>query len=206
MRLPATPALIAVLAGLAAAPLAAAPIDAPSGTYEADVSHTSVTWRVKHLGLSNYTARFVKIASTVQLDAAAPAKSKLSVTIDANSVRTDFSFTDKVDFDKEIGGDARFLNGEKFPEIKFVSTKIVETGPKTAKITGDLTLRGVTKPVTLDAVFNGTTKANPQMGLERIGVSARGTINRSEWGMTFGTQFVSDAVELIVEAEYKRAK
>ncbi len=196
----------ALFASLAAAPLAAAPIDAPSGRYEADLSHTSVTWRVKHLGLSNYTARFAKIASTVELDAANPANSKLSVTIDANSVRTDFPFTDKVDFDKEVGGGERFIYGSKFPEIKFVATNIAVTGAKTAKITGDLTLRGVTKPVTLDAVFNGTTKANPQMGAERIGVSARATINRSDWGMSFGTQFVSDAVELQIEAEYKRAK
>ena len=153
-----------------AAPAFAAPIDAPAGKYEADLAHTSVTWRVKHLGLSNYTARFARIASTVELDPAKPANSKLSVTIDANSVRTDFPFTDKVDFDKEIGGSDHFLNGAKFPEIKFVSTRIVETGPKTATITGDLTLRGVTKSVTLDAVLNGTTKANPQMGAERIGV------------------------------------
>ena len=198
--------VLATLALALAAPLAAASIDAPSGKYEADLSHTSVTWRVKHLGLSNYTARFAKIASTVDLDAANPANSKLLVTIDANSVRTDFPFTDKVDFDKEIGGGGRFLEGSKFPEIRFVSTKIVVTGDKTAKITGDLTLRGVTKPVTLDAVLNGTTKANPQMGAERVGVSARGTINRSDWGMSFGTQFVSDAVELQIEAEYKRAK
>lgn len=189
-----------------AAPLAAAPIDAPSGTYEADLSHTSVTWRVKHLGLSNYTARFAKIASTVQLDSAKPANSTLTVTIDANSVRTDYPFPAKTDFDKEIGGSGKFLDGGKFPEIKFVSTGIVETGAKTAKITGNLTLRGVTKPVTLDAVLNGTAKANPMMGAERIGVSARGTIKRSEFGMTYGTQFVSDDVELIVEAEYKRAK
>ena len=198
-------ALIAASLAIAT-PLGAAPIDAPSGRYEADLAHTSVTWRVKHLGLSNYTARFAKLASTVDVDAANPANSKLSVVIDANSVRTDFPFTDKVDFDKEIGGDARFLYGSKFPEIKFVSTGIAVTGAKTAKITGDLTLRGVTRPVTLDAVFNGTTKANPQMGAERIGVSARGTITRSDWGMTFGTQFVGDPVELIIEAEYKRAK
>lgn len=196
----------AILAVVLAAPVAAAPVDAPSGKYEADLSHTSVTWRVKHLGLSNYTARFAKIASTVQLDAAKPANSKVEVTIDPMSVRTDFPFTDKVDFDKEIGGDAKFLYGSKFPEIKFVSTKIVETGPKTAKITGDLTLRGVTKPVTLDAVLNGTTKANPMMGSERIGLSAKTTLKRSDWGMDYGTQFVSDNVELAIEAEYKLVK
>lgn len=198
--------VFAAVAGILAAPVLAAPVDAPSGKYEVDPAHTSVTWRVKHLGLSNYTARFAKIASTVTLDAAKPANSSVEVTIDANSVRTDFPFPEKVDFDKEIGGDEKFLFGSKYPEIKFVSTKIVETGPKSARITGNLTLRGVTKPVTLAAVLNGTTKANPMMGSERIGLSATTTIKRSEWGMTFGTQFVSDDVELAIEAEYKLAK
>ncbi len=196
----------AVLAVALAAPVLAAPVDAPSGKYEVDLSHTSVTWRVKHLGLSNYTARFAKIASTVQLDAAKPANSKVEVTIDPMSVRTDFPFPEKVDFDKEIGGGEKWLYGSKFPEIKFVSTKIVETGPKTAKITGDLTLRGVTKPVTLEAVLNGTTKPNPMMGSERIGLSAKTTLKRSDWGMDYGVQFVSDEVELAIEAEYKLAK
>ncbi len=196
----------AALAVTLTAPAFAAPIDAPSGRYEADPSHTSVTWRVKHLGLSNYTARFAKIASTVQLDAANPANSKLSVTIDANSVRTDFPFTDKVDFDKELGGGDKWMNGAKFPQITFVSTGIAVTGPKTAKITGDLTLRGVTKPVVLDAVFNGTTKPNPLMGAERIGVSAHTSIKRSAWGMDYGVQFVGDDVDIAIEAEYKLVK
>jgi len=196
----------AALALTLATPAYAAPVDAPSGKYEADLSHTSVTWRVKHLGLSNYTARFARIASTVQLDAANPANSKLSVTIDANSVRTDFPFTDKVDFDKELGSGDKWLNGAKFPQITFVSTGITVTGATTAKITGDLTLRGVTKPVVLDAVLNGTTKPNPIMGPERIGVSARTVIKRSAWGMDYGTQFVGDDVDLAIEAEYKLVK
>lgn len=197
--------LAAAFISIATAPAAA--VDAPTipvaGTYVTDPAHTSVTWRVMHLGLSNYTARLTEIASTLRLDPAHPATSKLDVTIQANSVRTDFPFPDKTDFDKEIGGDERFLSGDKFPEIKFVSTRIVTTGPKTAKITGNLTLRGVTKPVTLDAKFNGATPANRVMGQPRVGFSATGAINRSDFGMTFGTQFLGDRVELAIEAEYK---
>ncbi|TRW17806.1 YceI family protein [Glacieibacterium frigidum] len=198
-------ALIVSLALLTAAPALAAPLDAPSGKYDVDLTHTSVTWRVKHLGLSMYTARFAKVASTVQLDAAKPENSKLEVTIDANSVRTDFPFPEKEDFDKVIGGDARFLDGGKFPQIKFVSTKITPTGPKTGKITGDLTLRGVTKPVTLDATWNGSLAPNAMMKTQKIGVSARGMIKRTDFGMTFGTQFLGDEVELQIEAEYNKA-
>lgn len=198
-------ALIVSLALLAAAPAIAAPLDAPSGKYEADVTHTSVTWRVRHLGLSMYTARFAKVASTVTLAAAKPENSKVDVTIDANSVRTDFPFPEKEDFDKVVGGDARFLDGGKFPEIKFVSTSIAPTGPKTGKITGNLTLRGVTKPIVLDATFNGSLAPNPMMKTQKIGVSARGTIKRTDFGMTFGTQFLGDEVELQIEAEYNKA-
>lgn len=197
----------ALLAALIVAPALAAPaIDAESGHYVLDPAHASVTWKIKHLGLSNYTARFAKIDSTVDLDAATPANSKLSVTIDANSVRTDFPFPEKTNFDKEIGGDARFLDGEKFPEIKFVATKITATGPKTGTVTGDLTLRGVTKPITLDATFNGTMKANPMMGAAKFGISAHGSIKRADFGMTYGAQFLGDTVELLIEAEYKLAK
>ena len=96
------------------------------------------------------------------------------------------------------------MDGSKFPEIKFVATGIAATGAKTARITGNLTLRGVTKPVVLDAVLNGTTQSNPQMGSERVGVSARTVIKRSAWGMDFGTQFVGDDVDVAIEAEYKR--
>lgn len=198
-------ALIVSLALLTAAPALAAPLDAPSGKYVVDPTHTSVTWRVKHLGLSNYTARFTKIASTVELDAASPENSKLDVTIDTNSVRTDFPFPEKEDFDKVVGGDARFLDGGKFPQIKFVSTSIASTGPKTGKITGNLTLRGVTKPIVLDATFNGSLAPNPMMKTQKIGVSARGTIKRTDFGMTFGTQFLGDEVELQIEAEYNKA-
>ncbi len=192
------------VAGLTAAPAFAA--DAPfapvKGKYVNDLAHTSVTWRVMHLGLSNYTARFAKTSSTLQLDPARLAASSVIVTVGANSVRTDFPDPAKVDFDKEIGGDERFLSGDKFPEIKFVSTKVVVTGARTAKITGNLTLRGVTKTITLDARFNGATPANRVMGAPRVGFSATGAITRSDFGMTYGTQFVGDRVELQIEAEY----
>ena len=197
----------AALVLVTTAPALSAPLEGvPSGKYELDLSHASITWRVKHLGLSNYTARFAKIDSTVQLDAAKPENSKLEVTVDANSVRTDFPFPDKEDFDKTIGGSDKFLNGAKFPEIKFVSTKVVVTGAKTAKVTGNLTLRGVTRPVTLDARFNGATPANRVMGAPRAGFSATAAINRSDFGMSFGTQFVGDRVELAIEAEYVLAQ
>ncbi len=196
--------LLAIAAMLAASPIAAATLDVPSGKYVNDPAHTSVTFRLMHLGLSNYTARMTKISSTVELDAADVAKSKLAVTIEAKSVRTDFPFPDKVDFDGEIGGDAKFLDGKDFPEIKFVSTGSTAAG-KTAKISGLLTMRGVTKPVVLDAVLNGTMQPNAMFKTPAFGVSATAHIKRSDWGMTYGTQFVGDDVELLIQAEYRPA-
>ena len=194
---------IAAVALLAAAPLAAATLGVPSGKYANDPAHTSVTFRIMHLGLSNYTARLTKIVSTVDLNAADVAKSKLAVAIDPKSVKTDFPFADKVDFDAEIGSGDKFLDGKAFPEIKFVSTGIVLGSGKSAKISGLLTLRGVTKPVVLDAVLNGTMQPNAMFKVPAFGVSATAHIKRSEWGMTYGTQFVGDDVELLIQAEYR---
>ena len=199
--------MLTVGAALAALPVRAAPmtLDLPSGRYVSDPAHTSVTWKLSHFGLSYYTARFTKIDATVELDAADVAKSTLAVTIDANSVKTDFPFPDKVDFNAEIGGDDKFLNGKAFPEIKFVSTAIVPTGPRTAKITGNLTLRGVTKPMTLDATLNGAMASHPMLKIPIFGVSATGTVKRSDFGMTYGDGVLGNEVKLLIEAEFRKA-
>lgn len=197
-----------VAACLAAAPVAAAPVkvDLPSGAYTLDLAHASITWRVMHFGLSNYTARFTKFTSTVNLDASDLAKSTLVVTIDPKSVRTDYPFAAQTDFDKEIAEDERFLNGAQFPEIKFVSTGIVATGPKTGKLTGNLTMRGITRPVTLDVRWNGGMASHPFLKIPIFGISATGTIKRSDFGMTYGAQALGDTVQLQIEAEYQKAK
>lgn len=183
-----------------------AKLDLPAGSYAGDRAHTSVTWRVMHFGLSNYTARFAKVASTIVLDPVDVGRSKLDVTIDANSVRTDFPFPEKENFDAEIGGDAKFLNGKAFPKIRFVSTRIVATGPKTAQVTGDLTLRGVTRPVTLDVRFNGSVTKHPMLKVPVFGISATGLLKRSAFGMDYGLQFVGDDVTLQIEAEFQGDK
>jgi len=198
---------LAFLAIAGAAPLAAAPatVPIPSGSYVIDPTHASITWRVVHFGMSNYTARLTKFTATVDLDAADVSKSNLKVSIDPMSVRTDFPYPEKTDFDATIGGDPKFLDGKAHPEITFVSTGIVVTGAKTANITGNLTLRGVTKPVTLATVFNGSIPAHPMTKLPVFGISAKGSFKRSDFGMDYGLQFVSDTVELIIEAEFTKA-
>ena len=193
-----------------AAPTAAAPAvqnTAPPGEYKLDNTHASVTFRVNHLGLSRYTARFTDIAGKLNFDPANPAAMSVEATVDPNSLETDFPL-DEPDFDAELTG-PQWLDAGRFPTITFKSTKVEPTGANTAKVTGDFTLHGVTRPLTLDVTFNGGYAAG---GMDpsgaRIGFSANGEIKRSEFGIAYGvpaagTNFgVSDAVEIIIEAEF----
>lgn len=189
-----------------AAPAAAqAPSDAPAGAYKLDLAHTSVNFRVSHMGFSHYTARFTKIDGTLNFDPANPATQSVAATIDARSVQTNYPEPAKLDFDAQV--ENQLLGADKFPTITFTSTKVEPTGPSTAKVTGDLTLHGVTKPVVLDVTFNGGYKPNAMDGA-RVGFSAHGTFKRSDFGITFGlpapgsNMGVFDEVEVIIETEF----
>ena len=174
----------------------------PAGIYKSDLTHTSLTWKVSHLGLSNYTARFAVLESEVALDPKDITQSKVSATIDAKSIRTDFPKTGEEDFDKKLVTSTDWFNTEKFPTITFASTKIEKTGDKTAKIYGDLTLLGVTKPVVLDAVFNGAYLLKPFGNIPAFGVSATTQINRSEWGFGTYVPMIGDRVDVAIEIEF----
>ncbi|MFN3286903.1 MAG: YceI family protein [Sphingomonadaceae bacterium] len=196
----------ALLAATTAAPAAAQPaplrqVEAPSGTYVLDLGHSSLTFRVKHLGLSNYTMRFARFDATVDYDAADPTRSKLSVTIDPRSVRTDYPFPERENFDAKLANDPEYLNAGAHLEIRFVSRSITRTGPNTGRITGDLTLRGVTRPVTLEATFNGAVE-HPFRRVPVFGVSATGTFRRSDFGMTVLIPMIGDEVQMTIETEF----
>lgn len=193
----------------ATVPVAAseAPVDVPAGAYTIDPAHTSVLFRVDHLGFSNYTARFKKASAQLQFDPANLAASSVTVSIAAASLETDYPDPATLDFNAELLGET-WLNGAKFPEITFRSTKVEPTGARTMRIHGDLTLLGVTRPMVLDAKFNGGYAGHPMDPHARIGFSATGVLKRSEFGMTIGipepgtTMGVSDAVSVIVETEF----
>ncbi|HEY5760355.1 MAG TPA: YceI family protein [Steroidobacter sp.] len=193
-------------APVAAAP-AEAPVDVPAGAYTIDPAHTSVLFRVDHLGFSNWTARFKKATANLQFDPNNLAASTVAVVVDAKSLETDFPDPAKVDFNAELLGEG-WLNGVKFPEITFRSTSVEPTGARTMRINGELTLRGVTRPMVLDARFNGGYRGHPMDPNARIGFSATGVLKRSEFGITYGiptpgtTMGVSDEVKVIVETEF----
>lgn len=179
--------------------------DMPAGVYTLDDSHTSVTWKVNHLGLSNYTARFTKATAELTFDPAAPEKSKLVATVDPMSIRTDYPNAAEKDFDKELSTGNAWFNAASFPEIKFVSDKIEITGEKTGKVHGALTLLGVTKPMTLDVTMNGAALSKPFGNIPALGFSARGVIKRSDWGMTNYIPNIGDDVEILIETELHKA-
>lgn len=185
--------------------------DLPAGDYRLDRAHASLTFKVDHIGMSHYTARFTGLDATLRLDPANPAASRLSATVDARSLDTGYPLKD-LDFDALIKGE-KFLNAAKYPTITFTSTKIVLTAPNKARITGDLTLHGVTRPVTMTATYNGGYAGHPMdPGGSRIGFSARGTLKRSDFGISVGLPApgtrmgVGDEVEFILEVEFLRPK
>lgn len=199
--------ILAALIGFSAIPPAAAQtvplppkISAPSSHYVLDPAHVSVLWRIQHMGLERYTAKFTKIASTVDYDAADPTRSKLDVTIDAGSVHTDFPFADKKDFDAEIRG---FIGAAANPQIHFISRSITRTGPSRGVIAGDLTLNGVTRPITLQAVWDGAI-LSPITKIPVFGISATGVVKRSDFGVNALIPLISDDIELRIEAEYDK--
>ena len=194
--------LATTLAVAAGAAVAQTPSDVPAGTYKLDPTHASVTWRVKHLGLSNYTARFAKIDAVLTYDPKDPTKSRVTATIDPASVKTDLNAPK--DFDAELRDDPRFFKVAKFPEIKFSTTKVEKTGETTGRMTGDLTFMGVTKPITLDVAFNGSFKEHPMSKKPALGFSATGVVKRSEFGLDALVPFISDEVSLSIETEFQQ--
>lgn len=202
-------AVVMALAAAAAAAdrVTALPADVPGGTYKLDPSHASLLFRVDHLGMSNYTARFVDFDATLVFDPADPAASSLTATVDARSLETDFPFPEQLDFNAQLLGE-QWLDAAANPRMTFRSTAVTLTGDNRARIDGELTLRGVTRPMSLEATLNGGYAGHPMDPHARIGFSARGTLLRSDYGMTVGipapgsSMGVGDTVEVIIEAEF----
>jgi polyisoprenoid-binding protein YceI len=176
--------------------------DVPAGEYRADPGHTSVTWRVSHFGLSSYTARFARVDATLRLDPMRPAESRLTVVVDPLSVRTDFS--GPPDFDAEISRGAQFLNADAHPRIGFASTRVEMTGEHTARIHGELSMLGVTRPLVIEARLNGAMREHPIDRVPVLGFSGRAVVQRSAWGLTHLVPHIGDEVEVLIETEFQQ--
>ena len=176
----------------------------PAGAYKLDPLHASLIFRVSHLGFSNYTGQFRTFTADMTLDPAHPEKASLTATVDLKSLDIPAS---PADFIAELLSD-KFLGASITPQMKYESVSITKTGPATADILGNLTLKGVTKPVTLHATFNGGYEGHPMDPNARIGFSARGVLKRSDFGIDYGipapgsTMGVSDDVTIEIETEF----
>ncbi len=168
-----------------------------TGDYALDNLHTAVTFKIGHLGFSNYVGRFEDVAASLTFDAENPASAELEAIIEIASLDVGND-----DFAETLIGSSWF-DAESHPQAIFRSTSIAVTGDTTGTVTGDLTLKGVTKPVTLDVTFNGGDNDRLRGGYA-IGFSASGSFNRSDFGMTRIVGPVSDEVFIDIEAEFLR--
>ncbi|QPB72698.1 polyisoprenoid-binding protein [Xylella fastidiosa] len=170
------------------------PVEAHSGTYTLDSNHTNVLLQWNHFGFSNPSAHFGNVEGTVVYDAADVTKSTVQVTLPLSGLN---SFTAKLD---EHLKSTDFFDAAKFPSITFKSTKVVSNGTNKLAVTGDLTVKGITKPVTLDVTINGAGE-HPMTKKQAIGFDANATIKRSEFGMSAYVPNVSDEIKVRITAE-----
>jgi polyisoprenoid-binding protein YceI len=188
----------------AAAPGAADPSRITGGTYQADPGHTLVTWTLDHMGFSPYSGIFGDVTGTLVLDPRNLAATKVDVTIPVSKVTTASSgLTSHLLRAGKDGGKPDFF-GANAADARFVSTAVAVRG-RAARITGNLTLNGVTRPIKLDATFYGAGKAPAMMGgKENVGFRATGTIMRSQFGLGYGIPVVGDAVKLDISAAFQK--
>ncbi len=173
------------------------PAKVEGGDFVMDRDHARVIFSYTHLGFSQSYGLFTESGAKLHFDPKAPANSSLEVTVDLNGIDTTVPKLD------EHLKSAAFFDVAKYPTATFKSTKVVVTGPTTGTITGTLTLHGVTKPVTLQARFNGGG-VSPITKAYVVGFNAVGQIKRSDFGISAYVPAVSDEVTLNISAEFDR--
>ena len=167
-------------------------------TYSIDKAHSEATFQVRHL-ITKVRGRFSDFGGTIELDEQYPERSSVNVTTQAASIDTN-----ERDRDTHLRS-ADFFDAEKFPTLTFLSTVITRTGDQRFAVTGDLTIHGVTKPVTFDVMYLG--KAKDPWGNERVAFEAEATINRKDYGLNWnaaletGGFLVGDEVKISLSVQ-----
>ncbi|MDB5478235.1 MAG: polyisoprenoid-binding protein [Alphaproteobacteria bacterium] len=175
-------------------PALAAPASPVQKAYKIDPNHTRVIYFISHLGFSRFMGHFNKATGTINFNVDDVQNSSVDVTIDATSLSMDQSVLDNT-----LQG-PQYFDTQRFPTITFKSTRVQRTGPATGDVTGDLTLHGMTRPVTLQVKFN-RQGMNRYARANSLGFSATGKINRSDFGIRTLLPDVGDEVTLQIEAE-----
>ncbi len=179
------------------------PAASPAGTWELDPAHTSVQFKVRHMMVSNVRGDFEKVSGDVTYDEDDISRSSANITIDANSINTRVAKRDKHLKSPD------FLDAEKYPFLVFRSKRVERAGEGKLKVTGDLTIRGVTREVVLD-VEGPTPPVKDLQGKMRVGGTASTTINRKDFGLTWnkaietGGVVVGNEVEITIDIELVR--
>lgn len=174
-----------------------APAAAEPRRYTLDPDHLTIAFLVTHVGFAKTLGIFREAEGSFVFDEDAPAVSEIDVVIAAASVDTGHRARDE-----HLRSD-QFLDAKRHPEITFRGTAARQTGPRTGTVSGDLTIRGVTRPVTLDVKWNKSGRYPFGDEHYAVGISARTTVARSDFGMTYALEggLVGDQVEIILEFE-----
>jgi polyisoprenoid-binding protein YceI len=171
----------------------------PSGAYGLDKTHGYITFSYSHLGFSNPHVGFNAFDVALDLNSANPEKSALNVTIDATSIDS------RVDeFDGHLNGED-FFDTANHPSITFKSTSIESTGEDTFNVAGDLTIKGNSKPVVLEATINKAAN-HPMKKVPSIGATATAKLSRTAFGLSAHTPYVGDEVTIYIDVELPQAK
>jgi polyisoprenoid-binding protein YceI len=196
MSVQGTRGLFAALAVVLTAVMFSAPVHAQSSNWQIDPAHANAQFSVRHLSISNVSGQFNKMSGTIQLDDKDVTKSVVNATVDVSSVDTRNEGRDN-----DLKSD-HFFDVAKYPTMTFVSTKIESAGPGKLKMTGNLTLHGVTKPIVLtvegpSAPINGMDKK------PHVGFSASTTLHRLDFGVGSGfpAAVVSDDVQITIDLD-----
>jgi polyisoprenoid-binding protein YceI len=167
-------------------------------TYEIDKKHADLMFSIEHMEFMHKHGWFKDFAGVLQYDAAKPENSKVVVAVKTASLDTALSARDQ-----HLNSD-QFLDSAKYPEIRFESTKVVPGENQALRVHGDLTMHGITKPITLNAQLN-KAGPNPMDKTPTLGFSATGSLKRSDFGITTFLPALGDTVNITIEAEFRRA-
>lgn len=179
------------------APATGDPARIESGPYAVEPSHTQLLFSVSHMGFSTYYGQFSKASGSLTLDSKTPSRSSFEIHVPVASVSTT---SDKLT--GELKSSA-WLDASAYPEITFKSTRVTPTGKGNATVTGNLTLHGVTRPVTLHARLVGGG-INPLDKKYTVGFDLNGTIRRSEFGVKTYVPLIGDAVTLTIAGVFEK--
>jgi polyisoprenoid-binding protein YceI len=175
-----------------------------AGNYTVESTHAQIQWTVNHFGFNDYFGIFGSPTGTLTLDPTKPNNAKVNIDIPINELATSSArLTEHMLRPGKDGKAPDFFDVAAHPKANFVSTSVNVKGTE-AKIVGNLTFNGVTKPVTLNAKFTGAGN-NPFNKKATVGFQASTTINRSDWGMTYGIPLVTDAVRLNISVAFEKA-